>query len=314
MKTDVTNYIKKCEVCQRNKYDRRPPRIPYQLTEKVDKPFDKMHIDTISINGQNFLTMIDAFSKYSQTYPIQVKTVIEIVDRLIESFSIHGTPQEMVMDKGLEFNNVTLRELLKLYKIKVHYTTSQNPNSNSLIERFHSTLLEHVRLLKNQKVTQDIKQLVRLAILAYNSTNHSATGVTPFELLYGHTNSKEPMDLYYDDVYFQEYIDNHKERTKHLYEHIARRMQENKERSIDKKNEQRKPSDLKIGQKVYVKPSKYYTQKTTERYWGPYTITRILDNGTVEVKNTKNKILKYHINSLKLGFVPGSSTEEGQQI
>ncbi|KAK9680062.1 hypothetical protein QE152_g39444 [Popillia japonica] len=32
------------------------------------------------------------------------------------------------------------------------------------------------------------------------------------------------MDLYYDDVYFQEYIDNHKERTKHLYEHIARRM------------------------------------------------------------------------------------------
>ncbi|KAK9693512.1 Integrase core domain [Popillia japonica] len=155
--------------------------------ESSNKPFSKIHIDTIAINSQNFLTIIDVFTKYAQAYPINGKTAVEIVEKLIESFSIHGTPQQIVMDNGLEFNNVTLKELLKLYKIyvhyttsqnpnsnapveRVHYTTSQNPNSNAPVERLHSTLLEHLRILKNQKVGQDVKQLMKLAILAYNST------------------------------------------------------------------------------------------------------------------------------------------------
>ncbi|KAK9679860.1 Integrase core domain [Popillia japonica] len=130
---------------------------------------------------QNFLTIIDVFTKYAQAYPINGKTAVEVVEKLIESFSIHGTPQQIVMDNGLEFNNATLKELLKLYKIQVYYTTSQNPNSIAPVERLHSTLLEHLRILKNQKV---VKQLMKLAILAYNSTNHTATGISPFELLY----------------------------------------------------------------------------------------------------------------------------------
>ncbi|KAK9702369.1 hypothetical protein QE152_g29994 [Popillia japonica] len=89
----LTEYIKKCEVCQRNKYDRRPPKVPFQITEQIDKPFSKIHIDTIAINSQNFLTIIDVFTKYAQAYPINGKTAVEIVEKLIESFSIHGTPQ-----------------------------------------------------------------------------------------------------------------------------------------------------------------------------------------------------------------------------
>ena len=310
MKTDVTNYINNCKICQRNKYNRHPPKVPLQLTEQVDKPFDKVHIDTFSINKQIFLTMIDVFTKYAQAYPIENKTAIAVLDKLIESFSIHGTPKELVMDNGLEFNNATLKELLKLHKIMPHFTTPQNPNSNSPIERLHSTLLEHIRIMKNKKITDDTKLLMKLAILAYNSTNHTTTGITPFELLYGHTNTREPLDLYYDNVYFQDYIQQHKERTKHLYNQIASKQQQNKEKVITKVNEQRQKSKIEIGQQVYVKPSKYYTQKTKERYWGPYIVHRINENGTIEVKNKKNKILKYHINSLKLGTIPGSSSEE----
>ncbi|KAK9687418.1 Integrase zinc binding domain [Popillia japonica] len=222
IKADIAEYIKKCEVCQRNKYDRRPPK--------------------------NFLTIIDVFTKYAQAYPIDGKTAVEVVEKLIESFSIHGTPQQIVMDNGLEFNNATLKELLKLYKIQVHYTTSQNPNSNAPVERLHSTFLEHLRILKNQSVGQDVKQLMKLAILTYNSTNHTATGISPFELLYGHTNTREPLDLYYDNIYFQEYIQRHKERTKYLYDSIAKKMQGKKEQTIGRRNEQRK--DKKLAQKL----------------------------------------------------------------
>ncbi|KAK9739434.1 hypothetical protein QE152_g9056 [Popillia japonica] len=46
-------------------------------------------------------------------------------------------------------------------------------------------------------------------------------------------------------------------------------MQGKKEETISRRNEQRKDKELKIGQQVYVKPAKYYTQKTKERYRGP---------------------------------------------
>ncbi|KAK9739392.1 hypothetical protein QE152_g9012 [Popillia japonica] len=124
------------------------------------------------------------------------------------------------MDNGLEFNNAPLKELLKLYKIQVHYTTLQNPNSNALVERLHSTL----GILKNQKVGQDVKQLMKLAILAYNSTNHTAT----------------------------EYIQRHKERTKCLSDSIAKKMQGKKEQTIGRRNEQRKDKRLAIGQEVSI--------------------------------------------------------------
>ncbi|KAK9680540.1 Integrase zinc binding domain [Popillia japonica] len=110
IKVDITEYIKKCEVCQRNKCDRRPPKVPFQVTEQIDKPFSKIYVDTIAINSQNFLTIIDIFTKYAEAYPINGKTAVEVVEKLIESFSIHETPQQIVMDNGLEFNNATLKE------------------------------------------------------------------------------------------------------------------------------------------------------------------------------------------------------------
>lgn len=39
-------------------------------------------------------------------------------------------------------------EFCKLMNIEIHFTTTNNPSSNSPIERFHSTIIEKLRIAK----------------------------------------------------------------------------------------------------------------------------------------------------------------------
>ncbi|KAL1140844.1 hypothetical protein AAG570_000772 [Ranatra chinensis] len=73
-----------------------------------------------------------------------------------------GTPRMVVVDKGRECNNTGVRALLEEFNIKVHFTTSSNPRSHGTIERLHSILAEHLRLL---------------------SSAHVVTGTVPLELI-----------------------------------------------------------------------------------------------------------------------------------
>ncbi|ERL84301.1 hypothetical protein D910_07676 [Dendroctonus ponderosae] len=53
-----------------------------------------------------------------------------------------------------------LENFCKLYKIELHYGTSKNSNSNSPVERFHSTLIEHYRCLKSKNIRYTPEQLI----------------------------------------------------------------------------------------------------------------------------------------------------------
>ncbi|KAI5756548.1 hypothetical protein M8J77_025839 [Diaphorina citri] len=146
----VQDYINHCEICQKTKYDRNPLKLTYNITPTTIKPFEVIHADTISLEKTKFLTLIDPFSKFAQAYMLRSAQASEIVDKLLESFSHHGIPSMIVSDNGCEFKNSIVREFLSLHKINVHFTSSQHPESNGVIERFHSTLIEHIRLLNNR--------------------------------------------------------------------------------------------------------------------------------------------------------------------
>jgi len=87
------------------------------------------------------------------------------------------------------------------------------------------------------------------AVIAYNSTIHSKTQFTPFELVLGHTD-RDPMNLIPSHVY-TDYINNHKNNTQILYETVAEKSRQVKEKVIDKINEKRSNEDLIIGCQIY---------------------------------------------------------------
>lgn len=309
MKSTITNHINCCEICQRTKYARKKPYTPLMLTETATKPFQLVHIDTFTYNNKNYLTLVDSFTKFAQAYYIVGKTAIEISKVLIKYFISFGIPENLILDNGTEFNNDTVKEILNLHNIKIHFTTPRHHESNSIVERFHSTIIEHLRILK-EKFPDETDNLMDYAILGYNSSIHSATNFTPFELTFGHTNSRSPNEIFMPISFYSEYAANHKQKLEHVYEQVNESLKIKKEKVIDKKNSQGNTSqEFYLGQTVY-KQNPSNRNKKHNKFLGPYEITEVLERNRVEITNKQNINKKeiIHIKELrKPTFVAGSS-------
>lgn len=233
MKETVSAIINACDLCKRMKYDRQPLKPKLQLTQTQNKPFEELFIDLFSIEGKIYLTIIDAFSKLGQAIEISNRSTPEVVKALIKYFSYYGTPNKISSDPGSEFNNSLLKELLAFYKIELHIGTPNNPNSMGIIERFHSTLIEIYRLAKYEQKPSDASSVMTYAIIAYNNSIHSVTNLTPFEVVFGHTDSNDAFDVDFQRNYMQHLMKDHAKRTAFLYKYLTDKTIKDKEKRND---------------------------------------------------------------------------------
>jgi transposase InsO family protein len=265
MTKTVSEIINTCLICNSAKYERRPLNAELQLVPITTKPFEKVFMDILTINKEKYLTIIDSFSKYAQAYLLTAADAISVAKALRIYFSHHGTPQLLISDQGQEFKNNVVQELLDMYKVKTHFTTIRNPQSNGSIERFHSTLLEHVRIQTALYPRTSTYELVINAIIAYNSSIHSMTNKTPFEIVSGHLDSQDPLDINKNKEYIQQYVSEHKKLTESLYKSIHDFSTERHEKQISYHNKDREPlPSLSPGQIVFEKADT--RQKTEPRY------------------------------------------------
>lgn len=306
----VQKYVNECEVCLKAKYERNPLRPPISLTETPSKPMEHLFMDLYSSDGNTFLTVIDNFTKYAQAIHLQAATSVHIAEALLQLFSYLGIPCKITTDSDHKFDNEIIKEICSIHKIPIHFTTPYNPNSNSPIERFHSTIGEMIRL---QKLTDksDSPTLMRNAILAYNNTIHSSTNFTPFELLYGHTNGRNPLELYYTKELYQDYVEKHKKQMENAQKLVSLRLEADKEQVAQRLNKNAETPAFKVGDKVFKQVAKTARSKKTEpKYLGPYTIVRIHPNNVFEIvgKHVNAKTIRVHSRLLRRpSHITGSS-------
>lgn len=316
MKVDITNFINECEICQREKYARKSPYVPLMLTNTPTKPFQIIHIDVFTFGNRQYLTIVDAFSKFAQAIYIEGKTAIHISNALIKYFTSFGVPQNIVADNGKEFKNEIIKDILNLHKIKVHFTTPYHHESNSIVERFHSTIIEHLRILQETH-SDNTKNLMDYAIIAYNNSIHSSTNYTPFELTFGHTDSRNPNDIFIPNTFYNDYVENHKEKLKHVYKKVENQLIDKKEKIVSKINTLgNENNEFYVGQNVFRKNPQTRNKKS-KRYLGKFIITKLLDKNRVEIRkhaNDDHKII-VHIKELKkppISDSAGSSSPQHQ--
>ena len=90
MNKDIRKYIANCICCHRDKA--KVQYYPLQMTEILDRPFDKIAIDLIteyntSTSGnKHILTIIDQLTGWPEAFPIPDKTVDTIVSTIIKEY------------------------------------------------------------------------------------------------------------------------------------------------------------------------------------------------------------------------------------
>jgi transposase InsO family protein len=267
MKDHITKFINECTVCGQVKYDRHPIKQQFRLVPPPSKPFETVHLDIITIQNEKFLSIIDSFSKYAQAYYLRDGTAISIVQALLTFCTHHGIPLTVITDNGTEFTNQLVAEFLRLHRVQHHRVAPHTPNENGIVERFHSTILEHLRVLRINNKNESVINLMPYALLGYNNSIHSFTKCRPIEVITGHFDPRDPFDIDLSTHMLQQYMTNHKTKMTEAYNSIQEHCNESRKQLIDNRNQNREPElEYSPQQQIFVKNPIASRQKLAPRY------------------------------------------------
>ena len=125
-------------------------------------------------DGYTFLLLvIDIFSKYGWVIPLknkEGKTVAQALKTIFEE----REPEKLWTDKGEEFYNKDVRDLVEVY-------STENEEKSSVVERWIRTMKEKMWKYFTDNNTNTYIDILPELVSDYNNTKHSTIKMTPVE-------------------------------------------------------------------------------------------------------------------------------------
>ena len=123
--------------------------------------------------------VIDVFSKYGWIIPIKDEKGESVTEAFKTIFNEGRKPQYLWVDKGKEFYNKHLKDLLE--KNGIHMYSTENEEKSSVVERWNKTIKSKMwKQFTVQGNTQHLDMLPKI-LKQYNNTKHSSIKMTPVE-------------------------------------------------------------------------------------------------------------------------------------
>ena len=189
MLSRVREYVQSCTKCSQATVMRLAPAgflVPFQ---KTTRPFsyiqmDKMGPCVMSDGHVYIFTIMDRATRMGIAMAARKGTAREALRLLRHVFMTYGPADVLLTDNGTEFKNEDVDAFCKEYRCKRLFITAHHAQTNGLVERLNSTLSNILKKFidKNQK---DWSRYLDYAMYAYNTSEHAATGMTPYFLLFG---------------------------------------------------------------------------------------------------------------------------------
>ncbi|UYV72007.1 K02A2.6-like [Cordylochernes scorpioides] len=134
----IEDLISKCEICIRNR--RAQEKDPLISHPVEDLPWKKVGIDLFALYGENYLIIVDYFSKFPEIAHLTDTKTETVIRKLISVFARYGIPQIIMSDNGPQFNNYMFKMFEKNWNFKQITLSPLHPRSNGLVERNVQTI------------------------------------------------------------------------------------------------------------------------------------------------------------------------------
>lgn len=194
-------------MCHLNKYDRKPIHYPLQETPIPNAPFQIIHIDIMFIEKLQYLTFVDKFSKFAQAILLESRAAVDIAPAVKEVLLRYKLPDILVMDHEKSFMTGDLENFYNQNGITPYIVATGRSEMNGIVERFHSTLQEIYRLTKAENPQKSPTEIVNMSVIKYNSTIHSCTKYTPYEIIIPSSRSSDIIESVYKNLQRKQYKD-----------------------------------------------------------------------------------------------------------
>ena len=307
MRKDIKERILKCLKCQLHKINRRTIKNPMRITDTPKTPMQKISMDIIgpyrkSPTGNTIvLTIHCLLTKFLVLIPLEDQTAPLVADALINRFiCIFGTPEIILTDLGKNFTSDLLKEIARRFRIEKVYTTAYKASSNGSIERTNANLHEFLRHYSLEY--NDWDEYVEMHALNHNTNEHDSTGFSPFELMFGRKSREPCVKPRETDQKYGEYYAKLIKKLHLLNEKARENLIKSKERNKLYFDQKARPSDINIGDKVFLKIDRA-RYKLEPLYEGPFDVLDVNKKSKNVTILYKKKDYVVHLDRLKLAHI-----------
>ncbi|XP_022779801.1 uncharacterized protein K02A2.6-like [Stylophora pistillata] len=171
MNKQIEYMVSCCEKCL--KYQSKQSKDPMQTRQIPICPWQIVASDVLEHNNQNYLVVIDYYSKYIEAIRLNGKASSDIIRCLSEIFSRHGYPQTLIAD-NMPYNSREMKEYATQYGINIITTSPTYSQTNGLVEKA-------VNIVKNlQRKECNLNE----GLMEYRNTPISSFPYSPNQMLF----------------------------------------------------------------------------------------------------------------------------------
>ncbi|PNX96980.1 retrotransposon-related protein, partial [Trifolium pratense] len=313
MREDVTKFVKACDICQQTKH---PNHLPYGLLQPLPVPagvWEDISLDFI-IGLPSFqthtviLVVVDRFSKAAHFGMLPTHhTASKVADLFARMICrLHGMPKSIVSDRDPIFVSKFWQKLFQLSGTKLRMSTAYHPQTDGQTEIVNKALQQYLRCFVHN-TPKTWGNFLHWAEWHYNTSIHSSTGFTPFEVVYGKKPPSLPQYLTgTTDIEALDTMLTDRENILQILKNKLLKAQETMKRFADKS---RIPHPFKEGDYVYVKlrPHRQVSvaghrlRKLSKRYYGPFQIIKAMGPVAFELSLPQGSKIHpvFHVSQLK---------------
>ena len=239
----------------------------------------------VSKGYDSILVVYDRFLKISHFVVMAGGLVRLFRDNV---WKLHGLPESMISDRGLQFAVGLTKELNKMLGIKTKLSTAYYPETDGQTERTNQKLEQYLRMYDNHRQNNWSEWLI-MAEFAFNNKVYTATKMSPFQVNYGRElrmgfDIRKKRKNEKTEEFAREMKERHEEARAVLV-----RLQKEMKRQVDKSRKETK--EYKVDDKVLISIKdfsmelmKRATKKLTEKFIEPYVVRKIVSENVVELE------------------------------